>query len=210
MEFDFFSAIELREGLMVVVVLLMIYIAYVYLRMQRLKREALRIDTAAPVFAATAAVAAYSAEQGAGRAEQRGTKIEEAAAVHVESDPGELGSSEFQFPWNEPAPAVASSEAQRVAILENDVEQLRKEVGGLRAEILMLREAVQRAATPPPPPPPKEVPRQPSVAELIAPQYSEAMQLARKEVDPGAISQQCGITRAEAELVAALVRNRDN
>ncbi len=49
-----------------------------------------------------------------------------------------------------------------------------------------------------------------SVAQLIAPQYSEAMQLALKDVDAASISQQCGITRAEAELVAALVRNRDN
>lgn len=67
-----------------------------------------------------------------------------------------------------------------MAVLEVEIDQLRKEVGGLRAEILMLRETVQRAAVKPVP----EKPRQPSVTELIAPQYSEAMQLAKKSSIP--------------------------
>ncbi len=84
------------------------------------------------------------------------------------------------------------------------MDQLRREVVGLRDEVLLFREAKQ---------PEKDLVREEpraSVTQLIAPQYSEAMQLALKEVDPAVISQQCGITRAEAELVAALVRNRDN
>lgn len=201
MELDFLPAIEWREALIVVVVLLTIYIAYVYLRMQRLKREALHVENAVPTaFMATSAVAAYSAEQNPRKAE----KAETPPTVEEEADSGDLGSPDFQFPWNEPP--AANEQDQRVAVLEVEIDQLRKEVGGLRAEILMLRETVQRAAVKPVP----EKPRQPSVTELIAPQYSEAMQLAKKELDPGAISQQCGISRAEAELVAALVRNRDN
>ena len=45
MELAFLPAIEWRETLIVIVVLLTIYIAYVYLRMQRLKREALRVES---------------------------------------------------------------------------------------------------------------------------------------------------------------------
>ena len=45
---------------------------------------------------------------------------------------------------------------------------------------------------------------------MIAPQYSDAMQMALQHHDAATISQQCGISRAEAELVVALVRNRDN
>ena len=48
------------------------------------------------------------------------------------------------------------------------------------------------------------------LAQMIAPQYSDAMQMALQHHDAATISQQCGISRAEAELVVALVRNRDN
>ncbi|SDI72800.1 DUF2802 domain-containing protein [Propionivibrio dicarboxylicus] len=202
MELDFLTNSGWREALVVAIGLLTVYIVFICLRMHRLKQDALRVETAAAAFVSSSAVAAYHAEQQGKPAEQ------------YEEGPSELGASDFQFPWNEPpAPNV---EAQRVATLEMDVDLLRKEVGGLRAEILVLREAIQRlnevAAAPPPPPPPAVVreERRVAVTELIAPQYSEALQLARKDASPAEISEQCGITRAEAELVAALVRNRDN
>lgn len=200
MELDFLTNSGWREALVVVIGLLTVYIVFIYLRMHRLKQEALRVETAAEAFVSSAALAAYHAEQ-QGSPDGQG-----------EATPSELGAPDFQFPWNEPP--TPSNETQRVATLEMDVDLLRKEVGSLRAEILVLREAIKRlnevAVVPAPPPAVVREERRAAVTELIAPQYSEALQLARKDASPAEISAQCGITRAEAELVAALVRNRDN
>ena len=194
MESDFLANLGWREGLMILVGVLAIYIAFAYLRMRRLRRNEPPVSPAPLSFSASSAMAAYGADQG-------GKSSEEPVVTQVVEEKPDLGTPEFQFPWNEPP--APDSEFQRVAILEVDVEQLRKEVGALRAELLVLKEAIQRAHEPAP-----EV-RPPSVADLIAPQYSEAMQLAQKQVDPAEISQQCGISRAEAELVAALARNQN-
>ena len=75
--------------------------------------------------------------------------------------------------------------------------QLRKEVGGLRAEVLVLREEQRREI------------KQVQVTQNVSPLYSDAMQMAMQGHDAATVSQHCGISRAEAELVVSLVRNRD-
>ena len=188
MDSDFFSALGWREGLMAIIGLLAVYVVFISLRVHGLRQAESRARNAPLTFTANAAVTAYGAAQAV------------PPANAAPAQPGELGTPDFPFPWNEP-PADSPLE-QRVARQEIEIEQLRKEVGGLRAEVLVLREALQYSAA--------SVSPKSSVAELIAPQYSEAMQLARKRIAPDDISRQCGITRAEAELVAALVKNHDN
>ena len=188
MDSDFFSALGWREGLMAIIGLLAVYVVFISLRVHGLRQAESRARNAPLTFTANAAVTAYGAAQAV------------PLANAAPAQPGELGTPDFPFPWNEP-PADSPLE-QRVARQEIEIEQLRKEVGGLRAEVLVLREALQYSAA--------SVSPKSSVAELIAPQYSEAMQLARKRIAPDDISRQCGITRAEAELVAALVKNHDN
>ena len=190
MDSDFFSALGWREGLMAIIGLLAVYVVFISLRVHGLRQAESRARNAPLTFTANAAVTAYGAAQAVPPANEG------------PAQPGELGTLDFPFPWNEP-PADSPLE-QRVARQEIEIEQLRKEVGGLRAEVLVLREALQHSAAS------VSVSPKSSVAELIAPQYSEAMQLARKRVAPDDISRQCGITRAEAELVAALVKNHDN
>jgi len=102
--------------------------------------------------------------------------------------------SDAAFPWNEPPGTPAE---QKIETLERDINQLRKEVGGLRAEVLVLREALQRESA------------QVQVTQNASPLYSDAMQMAMQGHDAATISQHCGISRAESELVVALVRNRD-
>ena len=188
MDSNFFSALGWREGLMAIIGLLAVYVVFISLRVHGLRQAESRARNAPLTFTANAAVTAYGAAQAVPPAHE------------APAQPGELGTPDFPFPWNEP-PADSPLE-QRVARQEIEIEQLRKEVGGLRAEVLVLREALQYSAA--------SVSPKSSVAELIAPQYSEAMQLARKRIAPDDISRQCGITRAEAELVAALVKNHDN
>jgi len=102
--------------------------------------------------------------------------------------------SEAAFPWNEP-PGTPSE--QKIEALERELNQLRKEVGGLRAEVLVLREERRREVA------------QVQVTQNASPLYSDAMQMAMQGHDAATISQHCGISRAESELVVALVRNRD-
>ncbi|MDR2507753.1 MAG: DUF2802 domain-containing protein [Candidatus Accumulibacter sp.] len=85
---------------------------------------------------------------------------------------------------------------KKMIALEQDLDQLRKEVGRLRAEILLLREACQK--------PDKLSPSSPQVSSF----YSDAMQMAAQGESMENISQLCGISRAEAELVKALVKDR--
>ena len=102
--------------------------------------------------------------------------------------------SEAAFPWNEPPGTPAE---QKIEALEREVNQLRKEVGGLRAEVLVLREERRREVA------------QVQVTQNASPLYSDAMQMAMQGHDAATIAQHCGISRAESELVVALVRNRD-
>ena len=101
-----------------------------------------------------------------------------------------------EFPWNEPPPEIPGQ--QLINALERDVFQLRSEVNALRSELLQVREEIRR----------DESPMQ--AAPNISPLYSDAMQMAIQGHDATTISQHCGIARAEAELVVALVRNRND
>ena len=181
MDLEGLANLSWREALIAIIVLLVLYVAIVYWRMRSLKRAA---STSATPYAAHSAVAAYNAVQ-----------------EPEQPDPAEskeaLGAAEFQFPWNEPPKSEQGSGSELIEAMEREMAQLRKEVGGLRAEVLVLREELRRAA-------PK-----PGVAQQISPQYSEAMQMATQGNDAGSISEYCGISRAEAELVA-LVKNHDN
>jgi hypothetical protein len=101
---------------------------------------------------------------------------------------------EPEFAWNEPPPEIPGQ--QMIDALERNVSILRGEVGTLRAELSQMREALQRELS------------HTRVTQNVSPIYGDAMQMAMQGHDATTISQHCGIARAEAELVVALVRNR--
>lgn len=179
MDFDGLANLSWREALIAIIVLLALYVLVVYFRFRRLKRE--KADLALPSAAATqSAVAAYAAVQ----------------EPVLSAEPEPLAApSEAAFPWNEPPPEVPGQ--KKIEALEREINQLRKEVGGLRAEVLLLREERRREVT------------QSQVTQNVSPLYSDAMQMAMQGHDAASIAQHCGISRAESELVVALVRNRD-
>ncbi|HNE14291.1 MAG TPA: DUF2802 domain-containing protein, partial [Accumulibacter sp.] len=116
-------------------------------------------------------------------------------ATTLPSAPAPLTVSEAEQVWHEP-PAVNPAEAL-IEELRQELYQLRCEVDELRAEVLAAREDVrhqlsQSIDAPPPP----------------SPQYNDAMQMAKQGYDATAIAHQCNISRAEADLVVALARNR--
>jgi hypothetical protein len=183
MDFDVLANLRWREALIVIVVLLAVYVVVVFWRLHRLKQAKLEIATHEPL-AVKSAISAYAAEQ------------DPEPKITVKEPELLSAPSETAFPWNEPPEDVQGQ--QRIDALEREVGQLRKEVGGLRAEVLILREEQRREQV------------QSQAAQHVAPMYSDAMQLAVQGHDAASISLHCGIARAEAELVVALVRNRNN
>ena len=176
-------AIGWREALLGVVALLALYVLVVVVRLRRLKKVA---PSPVPlVVAEDAAVPPPSAltESPAGVPLQR-----------VEPD----------FPWNEPPDAEPVAEApvdegarQRLQAAEAELSQLRDEVATMRGELAVLREDLA-----------KQLERV-QAAQHVAPIYGDAMQMATAGYDAAAIAERCGVARAEAELVVALIRNRD-
>jgi len=184
MDFEALAGLGWREGLIAIIALLAVYVVVAFLRIRRLKR-----DAPAPVadrFAAQSAAAAYAAMQEPALSE--GSTVPDLPeAPAAPASPA--------FAWNEPPPAAAGQQA--FESLEREILQLRKEVGGLRAEVLLLREEQRRELA------------QSRAPQNVSPLYSDAMQMAIRGQDAASIAQHCGIARAEAELVVALVRNQD-
>jgi hypothetical protein len=179
MDLEVLANLSWREALIAIVALLVLYVLVVFWRISRIKRG--QVSVAPPVpLGAKSAVAAYSAVQD--------------PEARIEPEPL-AAPSEAPFPWNEPPPAAPGQAA--IDALEREVAQLRKEVGSLRAEVMVLREEKQRALT------------QVNVAPSVSPLYSDAMQMALQGHDAATISQHCGISRAEADLVIALGKNKD-
>jgi len=185
MNFEFFEFLSWREVLVAIVALLVLYILFAFLRINRLQTETRRIQELS-AHAAQSAVAAYSAEQ-----EPSGSGTLEA----LPPEGVEPVMKESAFPWNEPPPDGGDSRV--IDALERDVAQLRRELGGLRAELQMVRDEQRRALN------------KVQVAQNASPYYSDAMQMAVQGREASDISVLCGISRAEAELVVALAKNRD-
>lgn len=204
MDFDFPINLSLRDALIVLVALLALYVIVAFWRIHRLKRRKAAEAQPSPA-ASQSAVAAYAAVQ------EPALTAEPEAVEPDRREPEPLAApSEAAFPWNEPPGATALH--RQVSSLENEVAQLRKEVGGLRAEVLLLREEQRRlmevaevAAA--------DVLPEEEIVEVtsnVSPIYNDAMQYALQGHDAATISQNYGISRAEAELVVALVRNRES
>lgn len=114
--------------------------------------------------------------------------------------------TEQTFPWNEPPDAPADE--VRIAALENELNSLRAEVATLRGELAAtsgeltaLRGELRRELD--------RVDDHVQASQHVAPIYSDAMQMALAGHDAASIAERCGVARAEAELVVALIRNRD-
>ncbi|MBI2306968.1 MAG: DUF2802 domain-containing protein [Rhodocyclales bacterium] len=111
------------------------------------------------------------------------------AAEYVEPD----------FPWNEP-PDTPGEDA-RLAAIDGELSSLRNEVSALRGELAALREDVRLEIA--------RVHERVQAAQHVAPIYGDAMQMALAGHDAASIAERCGVARAEAELVVALIRNQE-
>lgn len=195
MDLDALEGFGWREALVAIIAMLALYVVVLYLRIRRLKRG--NEENIAPgALVARAALAAYTQEHEPTLTETRdSTEIPGIPAQATE--PVALAEpSEAAFPWNEPPAEIP--ERNMIEALEREVAQLRSEMSGLHEELRALREEQRTEIA------------QSKATQYVSPIYNEAMQLALQGHDAASISQHCGISRAEAELVMALVRNRDN
>jgi chromosome segregation ATPase len=187
---EFLASLSWREMLLAVVVLLAIYILFAFLRIGHLRKEAQAAQELSPG-AVQSAVQSYAAVQESGRG--------------VEAAPGDAAGQtslaelsatmkEQMSAWNERHSRTLELR-RKVDVLEQDLTQLRREIGGLRAEVQTLREEQRRELS------------KVKITQSASPFYSDAMQLATQGREAADISVLCGISRAEAELVVALARN---
>lgn len=198
MDLEALASLSWREALIALIALLALYVAVVVVRMQRMKQAAQPPGQANP-FAPAGAVAYATLEP------QGGVAMQETLPEEAQQAPSGLP-DEPAFAWNEPPEPFDGQ--TRLAVLERDLMQLRREVATLRAELRVVDEGARASLGELC----EEMRRELSQARVVqntSPIYSDAMQMATEGHDAATISEHCGIARAEAELVVALVRNRD-
>jgi len=168
-----------REGVIVLITLVVVYIVVVLVRMFGLqKRRQDSTPAVAPPTAADTAPLAPLPEDAPRREDVRAT-----AAVPP--------------PPPDDARVLQRSEALERQRLEQEVFQLRDEVDTLRGEVAALRQDML-----------KELAHL-QAAQAVSPIYGDAMQMAAAGYDPALIAERCGIARAEAELVVALAKSQE-
>lgn len=194
MDIDLLSSLGWREGLIAIIALLVLYILVMFLRMRRLQRD-LRVAGVSPR-AAQSAVAAYAAAQDP-ESIPAVTPVEPVAAAAAVETTARVAVDAPEFPWNEPPPEIPGQAL--IDALQREVYQLRCEVDELRGEVLAAREDFRRQLAQ----------TEGAALEASSPVYNGAMQMAVQGHDATTIAHHCGIARAEADLVVALARSRN-
>lgn len=98
--------------------------------------------------------------------------------------------------WSEPPSHMAQEAFMRG--VESEVAQMRHELDTVRGEFAALREEMRQETA------------QMRANQTVSPLYGDAMQMAVTGYGADVIAERCGISRAEAELVASLVKNREH
>ncbi len=168
-----------REGVIVLITLVAVYMVFVLLRMRRLRKKP------API------VVPVLAKNPPGEDVPVLSDVEPAPYI---AEAVEVSDAETDQPWAQTSSDLSAGMLRRG--LELEVAQLRDEVDAIRGELAALRQDLQQ-----------EVAHLHS-AQAVSPVYGDAMQMAAAGYDPAMIADRCGIARAEAELVVALAKSQ--
>lgn len=122
--------------------------------------------------------------------------LNESAAEFAEPEFAQDEQSQEQA-WPEASQLHMAQEAFMRGV-ESELAQMREELDALRGEFAALREEVRQEIS------------QLKASQAVSPLYSDAMQMAMTGYGADVIAERCGISRAEAELVASLVKNREH
>lgn len=162
-------SLGVREGVIGLIVLVALYMAVVWWRMRRLPPQA------------------------AGASAPRHTEPVVAAADHPEEALPVLTTPDDDW---ERAPAGLAEGILRQG-LEQELAQLREEVDSIRGELAGLRADMQQELA------------LLRASQNVSPIYGDAMHMALSGYDATLIAERCGIARAEAELVVALAKSQN-
>ncbi len=108
----------------------------------------------------------------------------------------ETSTKEEEVAWSEPPVQMAQDAFMRG--VESELAQMRDELDALRGEFAALRGELRNEVA------------QLKASQTVSPLYSDAMQMAVAGHEAQVIAERCGISRAEAELVASLVKSREH
>lgn len=173
-----FSLPIVRDLILVAAALVGGYFVFLLLRLLRMGRK--RQPAAAPISPGPPDAEIPAAETGFLRKEPQ-------LPLHDGPSSGSSSQSAAEVPL---APAPDFSLELARSTLEIEVQSLRREIHRLRTELTQLGAEVQQLKT----------------TRSVSPLYSEAMTMAQQGVTAAGISDRCGISMGEAELVAALAR----
>jgi hypothetical protein len=183
-----FTQFGWRDGVLLIAVGMGVYVAIMLLRLFQIgkkKRAHLDLPNPAPTFFGSTA---FVSPDAAG--EQSAVATEFELPFHFPPPPVSPAAAQdlaTPAPSPGPPPGTTFAETLEASRLEQEVRQLRAEVAALREELLDLQ-----------------------AAHRVAPQYADAMALARRGFDARGIADHCGIALGEAELVMALARGADD
>lgn len=172
-------ALGLREAVIVLIALVALYMAVVLWRMRRLRGKSAHPGKM------DLELIAPSLRSEAVSDEDEGTVVSLSANAQQHSN-----AALEQAPTGMADGLLRNALEQEVTILRDEVDTLRGELAALRSD--MQQELAHMRAT-----------------QSVSPIYGDAMQLANAGYDPAAIAERCGIARAEAELVVALVKSQE-
>jgi len=172
-------AIGLREGVLALIVLIALYIAFVLWRMRRL-------------------VSAPGPDQGVSQSSIPGSPTANPDAHPAsKSEPAETMTAQEAMSRDVTEPSGGRIDGEMMSEgLARELSQLRDEVDVMRGELAALREDMLHEMA------------HLRAAQTVSPIYGDAVQMAAAGYDAAAIAERCGIARAEAELVVALARSQ--
>ena len=250
MDISAIANLSWREVLIAISVVLAIYIVVVFLRFYGLRQRQEHESFSGNIKAADAIAAYAHGQQDEQNEFQTGSSSALDGKLTFASLGGETSTvlSKNTSAWYESPPDTKELDAldndrtsvlerevvifrkdrKRILALEQEVAQFRKEVGSLRAEVMVLREVQQEIE--------REIERevaqkaereiaiqaereayearreaeretQTKLARNASPFYNDAMEMAMQGHDSASISTHCGISLAEAELVVALAKD---
>lgn len=171
-------SLAVRNLILVAAVLVGGYFIFSLLRLLRMGRK--QRPAAAPILPSPLDAEVPAAESGFLRKEPQ-------LAVRTEPPAESSAQPTAEVP---PAPAPDFARELTRSTLEIEVQSLRREIHRLRTELVQIAAEVQQLKT----------------TRSVSPLYSEAMTMAQQGVTAAGISDRCGISLGEAELVAALAK----
>lgn len=211
-----------REIILTLILLIVLYMVWLIWRMRRLGQTRTPVSTSppraepglssSPSSSSSADPPASTVAMRRERERERDREEEEDALIysrrglHVDSTKS-ANSANSADPVRRPPSLFDESglaEQTFMSGVAREMEESREEIESLRGALAALREEMDqlRAAFA------QEV-QSAHIAQNASPLYSEAMQMAVLGHDALTIAERCGISRAEAELVVSLMKNKE-